>query len=109
VGVFDLEQDVGWRVRDSHEAIDDALAHERTPVVVGGTGLYLRGGVVGPRALPRRRRASARRVGVVLRRWRRARARQAQALDRRQPRACTQRPAPRCARTGLAEGAVARR
>jgi tRNA dimethylallyltransferase len=28
--------------RLAHEAIDDALANERTPVVVGGTGLYLK-------------------------------------------------------------------
>ena len=26
----------------AHRAIDDALAHDRTPLVVGGTGLYLR-------------------------------------------------------------------
>ncbi len=26
----------------AHQAIDDALTHDRTPVVVGGTGLYLR-------------------------------------------------------------------
>ena len=44
VGVFELDQDVsvGEFQRLAHEAIDDALAHERTPVVVGGTGLYLR-------------------------------------------------------------------
>jgi tRNA dimethylallyltransferase len=44
VGVFDLEHDVsvGEFQRLAHEAIDDVLAHGRTPVVVGGTGLYLR-------------------------------------------------------------------
>ena len=44
VGVFDVEHDVsvGEFQRLAHEAIDDVLAHGRTPVVVGGTGLYLR-------------------------------------------------------------------
>jgi tRNA dimethylallyltransferase len=44
VGVFDVEHDVsvGEFQRLAHEAIDDVLAHGQTPVVVGGTGLYLR-------------------------------------------------------------------
>lgn len=44
VGVFELEHEVsvGEFQRLAHEAIDDALANERVPVVVGGTGLYLR-------------------------------------------------------------------
>jgi tRNA dimethylallyltransferase len=44
VGVFDVEQDVsvGEFQRLAHDAIDDVLAHGRTPIVVGGTGLYLR-------------------------------------------------------------------
>lgn len=44
VGVFDLDQEVsvGEFQRLAHEAIDHALANERTPVVVGGTGLYLK-------------------------------------------------------------------
>jgi tRNA dimethylallyltransferase len=44
VGVFELEHEVsvGEFQRLAHEAIDDALADERVPVVVGGTGLYLR-------------------------------------------------------------------
>ena len=44
VGVFDVEHDVsvGEFQRLAHEAIDDVLACGRTPVVVGGTGLYLR-------------------------------------------------------------------
>ena len=44
VGVFDLEHEVsvGEFQRLAHEAIDDALANGRVPVVVGGTGLYLR-------------------------------------------------------------------
>ena len=44
VGIFDVEQDVsvGEFQRLAHAAIDDVLADERTPVVVGGTGLYLR-------------------------------------------------------------------
>ena len=44
VGVFDVEHDVsvGEFQRLAHEAIDDVLAEGRTPVVVGGTGLYLR-------------------------------------------------------------------
>jgi tRNA dimethylallyltransferase len=42
--VFGVEHDVsvGEFQRLAHEAIDDVLACERTPVVVGGTGLYLR-------------------------------------------------------------------
>ena len=44
VGVFDVEHDVsvGEFQRLAHEAIDDARATGRTPVVVGGTGLYFR-------------------------------------------------------------------
>jgi tRNA dimethylallyltransferase len=44
VGVFDVEHDVsvGEFQRLAHEAIDGVLAQGRTPVVVGGTGLYLR-------------------------------------------------------------------
>ena len=44
VGVFELDQEVsvGEFQRLAHAAIDDALANERTPVVVGGAGLYLR-------------------------------------------------------------------
>jgi len=47
VGVFDVEHDVsvGEFQRLAHEAIDDVLAKGRTPVVVGGTGLYLRAAV----------------------------------------------------------------
>jgi tRNA dimethylallyltransferase len=44
VGVFELEHEVsvGEFQRLAHEAIDDALANAQVPVVVGGTGLYLR-------------------------------------------------------------------
>lgn len=44
VGAFDVEHDVsvGEFQRLAHTAIDDVLACGRTPVVVGGTGLYLR-------------------------------------------------------------------
>jgi tRNA dimethylallyltransferase len=44
VAVFDLEHEVSVAEfqRLAHEAIDDALANGRVPVVVGGTGLYLR-------------------------------------------------------------------
>jgi len=44
VGVFELSDEisVGAYERLAHEAIDDVLAAGRTPVVVGGTGLYLR-------------------------------------------------------------------
>src|SRR6266545_3177877 len=44
VGVFDVEHDVsvGEFQRLAHQAIDDVLAAGRTPIVVGGTGLYLR-------------------------------------------------------------------
>ena len=44
VGVFDVEHDVSvgeFQVL-AHAAIDEALASDRVPVVVGGTGLYLR-------------------------------------------------------------------
>jgi tRNA dimethylallyltransferase len=39
---LDHEGSVAEYQRLAHEAIDHALAHGRTPVVVGGTGLYLR-------------------------------------------------------------------
>jgi tRNA dimethylallyltransferase len=44
VGVFDVEHEVsvGEFQRLAHEAVDNALASRRTPVVVGGTGLYFR-------------------------------------------------------------------
>jgi tRNA dimethylallyltransferase len=44
VGTFDVEHEVsvGEFQRLAHEAVDDVLADGRTPVVVGGTGLYLR-------------------------------------------------------------------
>jgi tRNA dimethylallyltransferase len=44
VGVFDIEHDVsvGEFQQLAHAAIDEILAAKRTPVVVGGTGLYLR-------------------------------------------------------------------
>jgi tRNA dimethylallyltransferase len=44
VGVFELEHEVSVAEfqRLAHQAIDDALANEQMPVVVGGTGLYLR-------------------------------------------------------------------
>jgi tRNA dimethylallyltransferase len=44
VGIFDVEHDVsvGEFQRLAHEAIDNVLASGRTPIVVGGTGLYLR-------------------------------------------------------------------
>jgi tRNA dimethylallyltransferase len=44
VGVWDLghEASVGEYARLAHEAIDAARAGGRTPLVVGGTGLYLR-------------------------------------------------------------------
>jgi tRNA dimethylallyltransferase len=44
VGVVDVEHEVsvGEFQRLAHKAIDDTLATGRTPVVVGGTGLYFR-------------------------------------------------------------------
>jgi tRNA dimethylallyltransferase len=47
-GVWRLEHEasVGEYAKLAHEAIDDILAGGRTPVVVGGTGLYLRAALV---------------------------------------------------------------
>jgi tRNA dimethylallyltransferase len=47
VGIWDLDHEasVAEYQRLAHEAIDDALAAGRTPVVVGGTGLYLRAAI----------------------------------------------------------------
>ena len=44
VGIWPLDHDgsVGEYERLAHEAVDEALAAARTPIVVGGTGLYLR-------------------------------------------------------------------
>ena len=49
VGVVPLEADVsvGEYQRLAHEAIDDILASGRTPIVAGGTGLYLRAALSG--------------------------------------------------------------
>jgi tRNA dimethylallyltransferase len=43
---LDHEASVGEYARLAHEAVDRALADERTPIVVGGTGLYLRAALV---------------------------------------------------------------
>jgi tRNA dimethylallyltransferase len=44
VAIWDLDREssVGAYARLAHEAIDKALAAGKTPIVVGGTGLYLR-------------------------------------------------------------------
>src|SRR5262249_61359638 len=42
IGELDHEASVGEYERLAHEAIDETLAAGRTPIVVGGTGLYLR-------------------------------------------------------------------
>lgn len=47
VGILDLDQEasvVAYQ-RLAHEAIDELLADGRTPIVVGGTGLYLRAAI----------------------------------------------------------------
>ncbi|HEX7255276.1 MAG TPA: tRNA dimethylallyltransferase, partial [Gaiellaceae bacterium] len=43
---LDHEASVGEYAKLAHEAVDRALAGARTPVVVGGTGLYLRAALV---------------------------------------------------------------
>jgi tRNA dimethylallyltransferase len=49
VGIWPLTHDasVGEYQRLAHEAIDEILATGRTPIVVGGTGLYLRAALAG--------------------------------------------------------------
>ncbi len=49
VGILPLESDVsvGEYQRLAHEAIDDILGSGRTPIVAGGTGLYLRAALSG--------------------------------------------------------------
>ena len=53
VAVWDLDHEasVGEYAELAHGAIDEALEHTRTPIVVGGTGLYLRA-ALGELALP---------------------------------------------------------
>jgi tRNA dimethylallyltransferase len=48
VAIWDLEHEssVGEYAQLAHQAVDRALAQELTPVVVGGTGLYLRAALV---------------------------------------------------------------
>jgi tRNA dimethylallyltransferase len=48
VGIWPLahEGSVGEYARRAHAEIDDLIAQERTPVVAGGTGLYLRAALV---------------------------------------------------------------
>ena len=48
VAVWDLDHEasVGEYARLAHEAIDDVLGAGKTPIVVGGTGLYLRAALV---------------------------------------------------------------
>ncbi|MGB2874871.1 MAG: tRNA (adenosine(37)-N6)-dimethylallyltransferase MiaA [Gaiellaceae bacterium] len=47
VGIWDLDHEasVGEYQQLAHEAIDEILAAGRTPVVVGGTGLYMRAAI----------------------------------------------------------------
>jgi tRNA dimethylallyltransferase len=49
---LDHESSVGEYQRLAHAAVDDALARGRTPVVVGGTGLYLRAALADLRLPP---------------------------------------------------------
>ena len=49
---LDHESSVGEYQRLAHAAVDDALAGGRTPVVVGGTGLYLRAALADLRLPP---------------------------------------------------------
>ncbi len=66
VGIWPLEHEgsVGEYARLAHEAVDEILAGGRTPVVVGGTGLYLRAALaelgLPPRAAPGARRSAER-------------------------------------------------
>ena len=48
VGIWELDHEasVGEYAQLAHDAVDQALAAGRTPVVVGGTGLYLRAALV---------------------------------------------------------------
>jgi len=48
VGIWELDHEasVGEYARLAHAAIDEAIATGRTPIVVGGTGLYLRAALV---------------------------------------------------------------
>ena len=48
VGIWDLDHDasVGEYAELAHEAVDRALDDGRTPIMVGGTGLYLRAALV---------------------------------------------------------------
>jgi tRNA dimethylallyltransferase len=48
VAIWDLSEEasVGAYARLAHEAVDEALAAGKTPIVVGGTGLYLRAALV---------------------------------------------------------------
>ncbi|MGH3062862.1 MAG: tRNA (adenosine(37)-N6)-dimethylallyltransferase, partial [Gaiellaceae bacterium] len=48
VGIWDLDHEasVGEYAELAHRAVDDALAEGLTPIVVGGTGLYLRAALV---------------------------------------------------------------
>ena len=108
VGVFDVEHDVsvGEFQRLAHEAIDDVLACGRTPVVVGGTGLYLRA-ALSDLELPPPPEADVRRAlgGVLRRARRRARARAAADARSRSRRArAPERPPPRRARARACGG-----
>src|SRR5918911_1865234 len=49
VGIWDLGHDASGAEyqRLAHAAVDEILAAERTPIVVGGTGLYLRAALAG--------------------------------------------------------------
>ena len=93
VGVVPLDEDVsvGEYQRLAHAAIDEILAAGRTPVVVGGTGLYLRAALVVARAAAAARTGRARALGRRLRRARRPRRRTrcSPSATPRRPRACT--------------------
>ena len=65
---LDHEASVGEYQRLAHAAIDEVLAAGRLPVVVGGTGLYLRAALTALELPPAPRAGRARALGGALRR-----------------------------------------
>ena len=108
VGIWPLDHEgsVGEYQRLAHAAIDEVFAAGRTPIIAGGTGLYLRAALAELNLPPARSARSPRALGASLRRgWAGGRPRPAGRARSGRGRGCSsQRPPPRRASTRAGRG-----